>query len=302
MVNLEWYRTFKYVYDFGSLTIASQKLFMSQPGVGKQIIALESQIGKKLFHRTGRKLLPTEYAKFLYTQVNTYIEGLERAEQKFKRGSSKGCPSIVVGCSYDLFNEFISKKVLDINMYITFKLGTPKELIDFLEKDKIHLMFSDSQYSDYNHSFEKIWKGSLKLYASGEIKQQNPFQRITKTNSKEFQKWLSTQQWITYDNELTYINEFWKSNFNTKPNIMAKYVIASFSSIASSLQKGNGLALLPTYISENTENKKSLKEMLFTDFSLNYELFLAYKKNSEYTYEINLLTNYLNIKQDQNVE
>ena len=69
MINLEWLRTFISIYECNNLTEASKKLNMTQPGVSKHLAALESHIGKKLFDRTTRKLVPTEYGDFLYSQI-----------------------------------------------------------------------------------------------------------------------------------------------------------------------------------------------------------------------------------------
>ena len=67
MLNLEWYRTFKAIYRQGSLTAAAQELFISQPNVSQHLAALESYMGTRLFERTGRRIVPTEPGKLLYT-------------------------------------------------------------------------------------------------------------------------------------------------------------------------------------------------------------------------------------------
>lgn len=296
MVNLEWYRTFTYVYEYGSLTTASQKLYMSQPGVGKQITALEAEVGKQLFERTARRMLPTEYGKFLYSQIAGFIEGLEKAEQKFRRGSSKNCPSIVVGCSYDFFHQFILKKLPEINMFLTFKFGDMEELITYLEKDKIHLMVSDREYTGYDHNFSLIAERKLSLYASKKLYDDAPFKKMDNTNAKEIQQWLSNQLWYAYDNDLPYITDFWKTNFNSRPQIMAKYVFPSFRDIVSAMSAGHGLAVLPDYIGKNAVESGVIKPMFMDNKKPNCKLLWVNKRTTNYHYEINLLTNALNIK------
>lgn len=49
--NLEWYRTFKAIYEKGTLTAAAESLFISQPGVSLHLSSLESYMGVKLFDR-----------------------------------------------------------------------------------------------------------------------------------------------------------------------------------------------------------------------------------------------------------
>ena len=69
MVNFEWFRTFKAIYETGSLTGAAEALFISQPGVSLHLSSLESYVGYKLFDRTSRKMVSTERGKILYNYI-----------------------------------------------------------------------------------------------------------------------------------------------------------------------------------------------------------------------------------------
>jgi len=295
MANLEWYRTFKCIYEWGSLTTASQKLYMSQPGVSKQLSALEAHIGKKLFERTPRKLLPTEYGKFLYSQIIGHVEGLESAEKKFNRTSNKQCPSIVVGCSYDFFRQELANKISKINMFITFQFGKPEDLIEELEKDRIHLLISDEKYTGYDHDFALIFEKKLKLFISGSIKE-IPYNDISNSNSKDVQSWLASLIWYAHDNDLPFIKDFWKLNFNTRPQIMAKYVFPSSKDIIHCMEVNKGATVLPDYLCKNEIKNGTLTQLFAKAKQPAYKMYWVHKKTTTYYYEINLLIKALNIK------
>ncbi|MGY0034484.1 LysR family transcriptional regulator [Pedobacter sp. NJ-S-72] len=89
MVNLEWYRTFKAIYETGTLTGAAEALFVSQPGVSLHLSSLESYVGYKLFDRTSRKMVPTERGKVMYNFVLEALLKLEEAEKHFHRSTEK---------------------------------------------------------------------------------------------------------------------------------------------------------------------------------------------------------------------
>ena len=55
-------RSFLAVLETGSLSAAARELGSSQPTVGRQIYAIEEQLGVTLFNRTGRELVPTPAA------------------------------------------------------------------------------------------------------------------------------------------------------------------------------------------------------------------------------------------------
>jgi DNA-binding transcriptional LysR family regulator len=65
------YRTFLAVVREGSFTVAARTLALTQPTVGRQIEALETLIGAKLFTRTPRGLHPTEAARGLIPHAET---------------------------------------------------------------------------------------------------------------------------------------------------------------------------------------------------------------------------------------
>lgn len=66
--------TFIIVADEKSLTKASEKLFISVPGVMKQINQLESELNLKLFDRTAKGMELTKAGKIIYEKSINYIE------------------------------------------------------------------------------------------------------------------------------------------------------------------------------------------------------------------------------------
>ncbi len=86
-LNLEWFRTFKTIYETGSLTATAQQLYISQPGVSLHLNSLETYVGYKLFDRAARKMVPTERAKMLYNHILEALNRLELAEEHFFRSS-----------------------------------------------------------------------------------------------------------------------------------------------------------------------------------------------------------------------
>ena len=63
--DLEWFRTFKAIFETGTMSEAAKELHISQPGVSLHLNSLESYIGYHLFERSKRKMIPNERAKHL---------------------------------------------------------------------------------------------------------------------------------------------------------------------------------------------------------------------------------------------
>ena len=61
-MELHHLRYLRAVVRTGSVTAAAEAEFVSQPSVSKQLRLLERELGVPLFHRVGRKVVPTEAA------------------------------------------------------------------------------------------------------------------------------------------------------------------------------------------------------------------------------------------------
>lgn len=290
MLNLEWYRTFKYIFELNSLTEAAQKLYMSQPGVSKQLAALEAYVDQKLFERKARKMIPTEYGKFLYTQLVGPLELLEDVERKFKKGSNKECPSLVVGCSYDLFKQIFLKEINKIDMYLTFQFGNEKELIDQLERKKLHLLVTEHEYQGYDHSLKRIASGQLVLVASPNLIP--PHDDLNRQTEEKITQWLSKQTWYTYNNKLKYVNRYWQENFHSRPNIMTKYVFPSAMDIVTALREGKGLAVIPQFACKKEIKKKELLCLFPNSKRPEWNIHWAYKNSTKFLFEIDMFQNH----------
>lgn len=86
MIDFEWYRSFLAIYRIGTVTGAAEERGLTQPAVTQHLAALEAAVGAPLFARAGRRMLPTERGKALYTQTAQAVETLELCAQAIRDG------------------------------------------------------------------------------------------------------------------------------------------------------------------------------------------------------------------------
>lgn len=72
---------FRVVVSTGTVTEAATMLGISQPAVSRLISDLESEIGYRLFQRSGRLLSPTEEARLLVDEIRQAISGMEHIKE-----------------------------------------------------------------------------------------------------------------------------------------------------------------------------------------------------------------------------
>ena len=71
-INFDYYKTFCYVAKYKKISIAAEKLFVSQPAISQTIQKLEEQLGSNLFVRTKAGMELTETGKMLYEFKNIF--------------------------------------------------------------------------------------------------------------------------------------------------------------------------------------------------------------------------------------
>ncbi len=90
-MNLRHIEIFHAVYVNGSVSAAARALNVSQPSVSKMLRHAESLLGFNLFQRTSGRLVPTEDAHVLFTEVREIqdrVYALREAGRNLKRGVS----------------------------------------------------------------------------------------------------------------------------------------------------------------------------------------------------------------------
>lgn len=87
-IDLELFRTFKAVFEIGTISGAARVLEVTQPSVTGHLKALEAYAGHPLFERSTRNMKPTLYAKQLYNKVASSLTQLEVAEDFLQRNAT----------------------------------------------------------------------------------------------------------------------------------------------------------------------------------------------------------------------
>ena len=81
--NLESYKVFYYVAKCGGITMASEKLCISQPAVSQAVKQMEHNLGVKLFVRTPKGTKLTAEGELLYRYVKEGYELIETVNPNF---------------------------------------------------------------------------------------------------------------------------------------------------------------------------------------------------------------------------
>ncbi len=279
MVNFEWYRSFVTVYQSGTVTSASELLFLTQPAVSQHITALETMLGTKLFERMPRKMLPTDDGKALYARVISSVNILESTTNEYYREKNKPRSLIRLGSPI----EFFDKKILDRigreeHIYrVTF--GSAQSLLEQLEKRKLDIVIATKKESSNKViEYKKLYVETFVLVQSTKAK--SSLREFMKIHHKPPSEALLLQQkWISYDTDLPIIRRYWRDVFKTRPAITPSIIIPNLIMIAKAVEKGKGISVLPSYICDELIKKGKLALInIAKNKNISNEIWIAYRK------------------------
>jgi len=284
MVNLEWYRTFKAVYETGSLTAASKALFISQPNVSQHLSSLEANVGKTLFERKPR-IVPTDYGKLFYTQVVEPLQKLERVEANFNAAClKKQQPIIRLGAIQEYFQAVLSEKITDINANLIVSFGRTKELLTRLNKGTLDFVVA-TKLSDYkNLVFEPVRQETFIIAGSKDIDTTEFDNYVSDEDWENAEAWLLSQPWIAYTTDLAVIRRFWQKNFYKRPVIKPYCVIPDMNIILQSLKHCAALTVAPDYLLDD-----DLKIIWSGHVPTDNTLYLAYDQTKVTSDQVKLM-------------
>jgi DNA-binding transcriptional LysR family regulator len=271
MASLEWYRSFSYVYRTGTMSAAARGLHLTQPAISQHIAALEAALGYSLFVRTPRRLIPTDDAKALYTQVAEAIERLE----------SLATPADLAGTSVTIRlgapHEFFAARVIDrldrdVHVAYVVSLGTPTALLELLREGQLDAVISTIKIARPELVYRGIFEETFWLVGPPDLRP---------PSGRPLESWLRGQPWIAYGPELPIIRRFWRQVFNGRPDIRPKLTVPDLRAVCHAVERGLGVSVLPEYLCADAVRAGRLTLLLRPKTPVTNELWLAFARTKQ---------------------
>ncbi|WP_273273735.1 LysR family transcriptional regulator [Maribacter polysiphoniae] len=291
MVNLEWYRTFKEIYENGTLTKASIALYASQPGVSVHLNALEAYVGKKLFERTSRKMIPTEDGKFLYEYIIESLKKLEIAEQHFKKTTQEKNPSLNIGMCSEMFQLIIEPEIPKLDFDLVARFGAHTDLIKDLNNGILDLVITPKKQNEKKSLVEYVpfSKERIVLIAGNKTDTTKIQEHLKSNNLNKLEDELLQNVWYSSSNEMEHFRRFWFENFNKKPAFKPNYILPNITSIIRCLNHGNGLALVPDFLCQEQISRNEINLVWEGKVKTENTLYFASRTDLKYKKELDTI-------------
>ncbi len=148
-LNLNLYKTFYDVAQYGSVSTASKYLNISQPAISRSIKKLEDDLNVTLFYRTLNGMVLTEKGKELLSYVEEACNSLRIGERTVMEASNLIKGKLSIGIPSDIASFYLFEKIRKFNdeypnIEITIYSRCSAELIKLLENHEIDMVIDTS--------------------------------------------------------------------------------------------------------------------------------------------------------------
>jgi len=158
---MEQYYNFYMVAEYGSISKAAERLYVSQPAVTKSIKNLEGNLGVILFHRTSKGVTLTGEGKILYEHVKLAFTEIHQGEKLIKKLKDKSLGVVRIGISNTLCKYYFMpylKKFHELypNIKIEITNRVTLETLEHLEKGLLDCAIVSRLSDEKRFHFEEL--------------------------------------------------------------------------------------------------------------------------------------------------
>src|SRR5215471_687841 len=114
-MELHQLRYLRAVLRSGSVTAAAAREHITQPSVSKQIHLLEQELGVALFHRVGRRVLPTDAALQLVDCADRVLDDLAATAAAVAGPQSSVGGSVRICATETLINFLLPRPLVQLH-------------------------------------------------------------------------------------------------------------------------------------------------------------------------------------------
>ncbi len=287
--NLEWLRTFKAIYETGTLSAAAQELFISQPGVSLHLNSLEAYIGYKLFDRAARKMVPTEKGKILYNFILDPLQKLETGEQHFHKRSKEERPTISVGMCFETFQYTLEEHINELPFNLIIKFGEYPQMQQDLDNGLLDLIVTPQKGSQQNLEYHSFSKERIVLIAGNKTDTNIVEALLREGNVGAAADSLKRQLWYSTAADMEHLKKFWLKHFGEHPDFSPNYIVPNISSIIRCLSNSNGFSVVPDFLCLEAIESGKIKLVWKGNEPLENTLYFGTRKKTMYHKEIEQL-------------
>jgi LysR family nitrogen assimilation transcriptional regulator len=167
-MTLKELQIFTLLAELGSVTSVATSLGVAQSAISRQIADIEANIGQRLFHRTGRGLVATEFAQGMLPRAVALLADMRRFADDARAGAGDAAGVVTIGFVPGVTTPLASLLVNRLRksfpgIQLSIFEGYSGEIEAWLATSKIDIGVLNSYRSDSPMRFQPMFSSDIFL-------------------------------------------------------------------------------------------------------------------------------------------
>lgn len=229
------------------MTAAARALHLTQSGVSQHILALEDEVGVRLFDRINKKIIPTEAGRKLYQVSRPALLEIETAVHALHSEKGKVTGTVRLGLPIDFGTQVVIPQLADLgrthtDLKFEIQLGSAPVLAQSIYSGELDLAIVDTYPFDKAVRVESVAQETLLLCASREYLSK----RGTVKGTKVF---LESLEYIAYTGG-EHILRSWMNHHLRRKNIHLniRAQVMNVSGVFNFIKNHLGAGIIPHHV------------------------------------------------------
>lgn len=245
-LDLSLLRTFLAVHRAGSFTAAARLLGLSQPSVTTQMRSLEEQLGRELFERRPRGVMPTSVADELAAQVAAPLDALAAVTDRGPGADQPPEPVHLAGPAELLCTRALSAlaPLTERGVRLRVTTGLTDELLAGLRGGRFDLVIATTRPRGRTLTSVPLSDEEFVLVASPEWAARIGPERV----AAEGPAALHGVPLVSYADDLPIARRYWRHVFGVRLTGRAAITVPDLRGVLAAVAAGAGITVLPRYL------------------------------------------------------
>lgn len=256
-MQLQQLRTFIEVYRQRSITAAAVRLGLTQPAASQHIGGLEAAIGRPLFERHARGVLPTAAADELAADIGDKLDYAEAALATARMRSAEIAGTVQIIAHGDFAAETIApnlRPLLEAGVRIRLQMGDRERIRIMVAEGHCDLGISAMPITDPRLRTENLHTETALAVASPGVAQNI-------MSGQHLAGELSKQPVLAYNLALPLVGSWLEKNQIDIGDVSPAVISQDLRSLRSILISGFGWSVLPEYLCRDAIIRGELAEI-----------------------------------------
>ncbi|WP_028799549.1 LysR family transcriptional regulator [Streptomyces sp. 142MFCol3.1] len=246
-LDLSLLRTFLAVHRSGSFTAAGRLLGLSQPTVTTQMRSLEEQLGRELFERRPRGVVPTSVADELAAQVAAPLDALAAVADRGGLDADQPPDPVHVAGPAELLCARALPALAPLTrqgVRLRISTGLTDELLEGLRGGRFDLVIATIRPRGRTLTSVPLMDEEFVLVAAPAWAERIGPERV----ATEGPAALHGVPLVTYAEDLPIARRYWRHVFGTRLTGQAAITVPDLRGVLAAVVAGAGISVLPRYL------------------------------------------------------